>query len=69
MLMATRLLLKKRGNAMIIKNSELKRLLKEKGRHYTLTMYINRIFHMTNRQLDYVLRYDEKNEKGKEKTE
>ena len=42
---------------MIIKNKELKRMLKEKGRKYTLTMYINRFFHMTNKQLDYVLNY------------
>lgn len=45
---------------MIIKNKELKRMLKEKGRRYTLTMYINRFFHMTNRQLDYVLNYKDK---------
>jgi len=67
--MAIKSLLKKRGSAMIIKNNELKRLLKEKGRRYTLMMYINRFFHMTNRQLDYVLRYDNKDEKReKEKT-
>ena len=42
---------------MIIKNKELKKMLKEKGRQYTLTMYINRFFHMTNRQLDYVMNY------------
>lgn len=42
---------------MIIKNKELKKMLKEKGRKYTLTMYINRYFHMTNKQLDYVLNY------------
>ena len=45
---------------MIIKNKELKRMLKEKGRKYTLTMYINRFFHMTNRQLDYVLNYKDR---------
>ena len=45
---------------MIIKNKDLKKLLKEKGRQYTLTMYINRYFHMTNRQLDYVLSYKDK---------
>ena len=42
---------------MIIKNKELKKMLKEKGRKYTITMYINRFFHMTNKQLDYVLNY------------
>ena len=42
---------------MIIKNKELKKMLKEKGRKYILTMYINRYFHMTNKQLDYVLNY------------
>lgn len=44
---------------MIIKNKELEKMLKEKGRKYTLTMYINRFFHMTNRQLDYVLNWKE----------
>lgn len=49
---------------MIIKNKELKKMLKENGRQYTLTMYINRYFHMTKRQLDYVLGYKEaQNEK------
>lgn len=42
---------------MIIKNKELEKMLKEKGRRYTLTMYINRFFNMTNKQLDYVLNY------------
>ena len=42
---------------MVIKNKELKRLLKERGRQYTITMYINRYFHMTQKQLDYVLNY------------
>lgn len=42
---------------MIIKNKELKKMLKENGKHYTLTMYINRLFHMTEKQLDYVLAY------------
>ena len=31
---------------MIIKNKELEKMLKEKGRRYTLTMYVNRFFHM-----------------------
>ena len=42
---------------MIIKNKELKKMLKEKGRQYTLTLYVNRRFHMTKRQLEYVLDY------------
>jgi len=42
---------------MIIKTKELKAMLKEHGRHYTLTMYANRYFHMTQKQLDYVLNY------------
>ena len=45
---------------MIIKNKELEKMLKEKGRKYTLTMYINRFFHMSNRQLDYVLNYKDR---------
>lgn len=45
---------------MIIKNKDLKKMLKEKGRQYTLTMYINRFIHMTGRQLDYVLSYKNK---------
>lgn len=42
---------------MVIKNKELKKMLREKGRQYTILMYINRRFHMTNKQLDYVLSY------------
>ena len=42
---------------MIIKNKELKKMLKENGRQYTLTMYVNRFFHMTQKQLDYVMRW------------
>ena len=53
---------------MIIKNKELKKMLKEKGRKYTLTMYINWKFHMTQKQLDYVLSYKE-NGNAKEKRE
>ena len=44
---------------MIIKNSDLKKMLREYGRHYTLTMYVNRFFHMTQKQLAYVLKYKE----------
>lgn len=42
---------------MIIKNKDLEKMLKEKGRRYTLTMYINRFFDMTGKQLDYVLNW------------
>lgn len=45
---------------MIIKNKELDKMLKEKGRQYTLTMYINWKFNMTKKQLDYVLNYVDK---------
>lgn len=53
---------------MIIKNKELKKMLKENGKHYVLTMYVNRFFHMTEKQLDYVLK-EKENEKRKKKTE
>lgn len=42
---------------MVIKNKELKKMLKDYGRQYTLTMYVNRYFHMTKRQLNYVMNY------------
>ena len=45
---------------MIIKSKKLKKMIKEYGRQYTLTMYVNRFFHMTQKQLDYVLKYEEK---------
>ena len=48
---------------MIIKNKELKGLLKEKGRQYVLMLYTNRFIHMTQRQLEHVLRYGDKNGK------
>lgn len=54
---------------MIIKNKELKKMLRENGRKYTLTMYVNRFFHMTKKQLEYVLNYKEGNDvKEKERT-
>ena len=49
---------------MLIKNKELEKMLKEKGRRYTLTMYINRFFHMTNKQLDYVLAWKDEKKNG-----
>lgn len=51
---------------MVIKNKDLKKMLKDYGRQYTLTMYVNRFFHMTQKQLDYVLSYKEKKD-GKER--
>ena len=39
----------------MIKNSELKALLNEKGRQYVIMLYINRRINMTKKQLDYVL--------------
>lgn len=42
---------------MIIKNKELNKMLKKEGRQYTLTMYINRRFDMTSKQLDYVMNW------------
>lgn len=42
---------------MIINNKDLKKMLKEYGRQYTITMYINQFIHMTNKQLEYVLKY------------
>ena len=42
---------------MIIKNKDLKKMLKENGRQYVLTMYINRYVDMTKKQLEYVMEY------------
>ena len=39
------------------KNKDLKKMLKEKGRQYTLTMCANRKFNMTNKQLEYAMSY------------
>lgn len=51
---------------MIIKNQELKKMIKENGSQYALTMYVNRFFDMTNKQLDYVLKCkEEENAKRK----
>lgn len=50
---------------MIIPNKELTRMLKNEGRKFTLTMYTNRFFDLTDKQLDYVLRW---NEDKKERT-
>ena len=48
---------------MYIKNKDLKRELREKGRQYVLMLYINRFIHMTEKQLDYVLSYGGRNGK------
>ena len=51
---------------MIIPNKELTRMLKKEGRKFTLTMYTNRFFDLTDKQLDYVLRWaEDKNDKTK----
>lgn len=42
---------------MIIKNKELNKMLKEKGRNYTITMYINNYFDLTKKQLELVMEY------------
>ena len=41
----------------IIRNEELDKMLEEEGKRYVLTMYANRKFNMTSKQLDYVLEY------------
>lgn len=51
---------------MIIKNKDLKKMLKDYGKQYTLTMYVNRFFDMTKRQLDYAIKYGDKNGKSRE---
>lgn len=50
---------------MIIRTKKLKQMIKEKGKHYTLTMYANRFFDMTKKQLDYVLGIKDEREKNK----
>ena len=41
-------------------------MLKEKGKQYVFTMYINRFFDMTNKQRDYVMNYKgDKNERNR----
>jgi len=42
---------------MIIKNKDLDQLLKNNGRTRVLTLYINSLIYMTNKQLNYVLNY------------
>lgn len=50
---------------MIIKNSELNKMLKLNGSGYVKMMYANRFIHLSSKQLDYVLNY----KKGGEKVE
>ena len=40
---------------MLIKNIYLDKMIKEKGRQYTITMYINRKFDLTKKQLEKLL--------------
>lgn len=44
---------------MIIKNKELKKMLKEQGKRYVLMLYTNRFIHMSEKQLDYVLEWED----------
>lgn len=56
---------------MIIKNKDLEKMLKEKGKQYVFTMYVNRFFDMTNKQRDYVMSYegnDERKTKNQNRT-
>ena len=50
---------------MILSNKELKKMLKEQGKQYTLTMYINRFFNLTGKQLEYAMKYKRRNYEGK----
>ena len=47
------------NNGPKIKNKDLEKIVKEKGRRYVLTLYINERLNMTKKQLDYVLNYKE----------
>lgn len=48
----------KKLDGKLISNKELDIMLYEKGRQYVLTMYCNRYFNMTKKQLDKVMSYD-----------
>ena len=52
---------------MIIKKEKKKKMLKDKGKQYTITMYINHKFDMTGKQLEFVLDYGDKHEKETKK--
>ena len=43
---------------MLIKNVVLDKMIKEKGRQYAKTMYINRKFDLTKKQLSRLLEED-----------
>lgn len=49
---------------MLIKNKELEKMLKKEGRKYTLTMYINRFFDLTEKQLNCVLAWKDEKKNG-----
>lgn len=47
----------KKLDGKLISNKELDIMLYEKGRQYVLTMYCNRYFNMTKKQLNKVMSY------------
>ena len=47
----------KKLKGKLISNKELDMMLYEKGRQYVLTMYCNRYFNMTEKQLNKVMNY------------
>ena len=47
----------KKLEGKLISNKELDMMLYEKGRQYVLTMYCNRYFNMTKKQLNKVMNY------------
>lgn len=47
----------KKLEGKLISNKELDMMLYEKGRQYVLTMYCNRYFNMTEKQLNKVMNY------------
>ena len=47
----------KKLEGKLISNKELNMMLYEKGRKYVLTMYCNRYFNMSEKQLNKVMNY------------
>ena len=47
----------KKLEGKLISNKEIYMMLYEKGRQYVLTMYCNRYFNMTEKQLNKVMNY------------
>ena len=47
----------KKLEGKLISNKELDMMLYEKGRQYVLTMYCNRYFNMSEKQLNKVMNY------------